>query len=248
MPGPVRYTEKGKVKKSAPRKYESGKGWSKLSKAEQQSPEFDAPSRKSRIRQAATGPIGPQGGRKSQRRQSILAEISRQQDTRKTNQEALGFVGDALAKVASVVTEATTPKTDFDKAIEPLTMAIPSVGMLRGGSTILTGATRMRVPGAHPYLRTKRTKYEVDPDPASHRINFNTGKAGKTYRGTGAAETKKAAKTFGRDKARQLRDGRARKRRVVAARGARSQARTRKQMERESRMTQAEYDKYVGPE
>jgi hypothetical protein len=131
MPGPVRYTEKGKVKKSAPRKYESGKGWSNISAEEQASPSVP-PARKSRIRKA-TGPIGPQGfSRQSQRRSSILAEINRQQDTRKTNQEALGFVGDALAKVAKVIT--AEPQTDFEKGIEPLMMAIPQLGMLRGAT------------------------------------------------------------------------------------------------------------------
>jgi hypothetical protein len=85
--------------------------------------------RRSSIRKAA-GPIGPVGiSPRRQRREAITREIAEQQDTRKTNREALGFVGDALAKVAEVVT--AEPKTDAEKAIAPLTALIPSVGMLK---------------------------------------------------------------------------------------------------------------------
>jgi hypothetical protein len=152
MPGPVRYTKSGKVKKSAPRKYESGKGWSKLTAKEQAAPAVPqasppAPSkagRRSSIRKAA-GPIGPVGiSPRRQRREAITREIAEQQDTRKTNQEALGFVGDALAKVAEVVT--AEPKTDFEKGIAPLTALIPSVGMLKGATVKGVSGLKSAVP------------------------------------------------------------------------------------------------------
>lgn len=152
MPGPVRYTKSGKVKKSAPRKYESGKGWSKLTPKEQAAPAVPqasppAPSkagRRSSIRKAA-GPIGPVGiSPRRQRREAITREIAEQQDTRKTNQEALGFVGDALAKVAEVIT--AEPKTDFEKGIAPLTAALPTLGMVRGATVKGTSGLKSAVP------------------------------------------------------------------------------------------------------
>ena len=51
MPGPVRYTKSGKVKQAAPRKYESGKGWSKLTPTEQAAPSVGPTKRTSRRRQ-----------------------------------------------------------------------------------------------------------------------------------------------------------------------------------------------------
>jgi hypothetical protein len=176
MPGPVRYTEKGKVKKSAPRKYEGGKGWSKLTAKEQAAPAVPqasppAPSkagRRSSIRKAA-GPIGPVGiSPRRQRREAITREIAEQQDTRKTNQEALGFVGDALAKVAAVVT--AEPKTDFEKGIAPLTALIPSVGMLKGATVKGVSGLKSAVPAREAAKRAvsrreaKAKKVEGRPD------------------------------------------------------------------------------------
>lgn len=212
MPGPVRYTEKGKVKKSAPRKYESGKGWSDLTPKEQASPSVPS-ARKSRIRKA-TGPIGPQGfSRQSQRRSSILAEINRQQDTRKTNQEALGFVGDALAKVAKVVT--AEPQTDFEKGIAPLTAVLPTLGMVKG-NTVFRGAT---VKGVEGLRRHKAAEYTIDRkfgektttasrnrenrlrEEAMDRVRregFSSRRKAKDYRREARADSQAARRTYRR--------------------------------------------------
>ena len=193
MPGPVRYTESGKVKKSAPRKYESGKGWSKLTPKERAAPAVPqasppAPSkagRRSSIRKAA-GPIGPVGiTPQRQRREAILSEVREQQDTRKTNQEALGFVGDALAKVAAIVT--AEPKTDIEKGIAPLAALIPSVGMLKGATVKGVSGLKSAVPAREAAKRAasrreaKAKKVEGRPDRRSEarakRRNLTSKKA-----------------------------------------------------------------------
>lgn len=132
MPGPVRYTKSGKVKQAAPRKYESGKGWSKLTPTEQAAPSVGPTkktSRKRQVRKAVSrGNFGKSFEPTPTRRVSVP-------DTRAQNREALGPVGDALATVAKALQEPVDlPGTKLDRIGEILSILVAPRGALKGPS------------------------------------------------------------------------------------------------------------------
>jgi hypothetical protein len=130
MPGPVRYTKSGKVKKATPRKYESGKGWSKM--AESPAP---APTR-SKVRKSEVRKTLSRGdfGRRFSRSTPVKRVDTRDLDTRESNREALGPVGDALATVARAIQEPVDlPGTKLDKLGEMLSFLAPG-GVVKGAT------------------------------------------------------------------------------------------------------------------
>jgi hypothetical protein len=139
MPGPVRYSKSGKVKKSTPRKYESGRGWSKLTPTKQATPAASK-ARKGEVRRAVSrGDFGRQFARSPRTRIDTP-------DTREINREALGPVGDALATVARKLSEpADLPGTRFDKLAEVIALLTPG-GVVKGATVKGVSGLKSAVP------------------------------------------------------------------------------------------------------
>jgi len=127
MPGPVRYSKSGKVKKSAPRKYESGKGWSKLTPTKQAAPAASK-ARKGEVRRAVSrGDFGRQFARSprtAEKRESGSEPIRPSLLPRK---EIAAAVVDALTKPVDL------PGKRFDNLGEMLAILTPG-GVVKGAS------------------------------------------------------------------------------------------------------------------
>lgn len=146
MPGPVRYTKSGKVKQAAPRKYESGKGWSKLTPAQQAAPSVEPTRRSSRRRQlrkaVSRGDFGRSFAKspKTERKESGGEPIRPSLLPRK---EVVAAVIDALSQPVDL------PGTKFDKLGEMLSFLAPG-GVVKGASTssrLSPGMRKLLVPG-----------------------------------------------------------------------------------------------------
>ena len=170
MPGPVRYSKSGKVKKSAPRKYESGKGWSKLTPAEQAAPSVGPSKRTSRKRQVRKAVSRGDFGRSFKPARTRRVSVP---DTRAQNRKALGPVGDALATVAKALQEPVDlPGTKLDKLGEMLSFLAPG-GVVRGATVKGVSGLRVAVPQREAAKRalarraskaaTKRRRTETRP-------------------------------------------------------------------------------------
>lgn len=151
MPGPVRYTESGKVKKSAPRKYESGKGWSKLTPKEQAAPSV-APSkttsRKSKVRKAVAAPRsrGDFGRRFARSPRTTTSAVEKKQagsepirPSLTPRKEVVAAVLDALSRPVDL------PGTRFDKLGEMLSFLTPG-GVVKGATVKGVSGLRAAVP------------------------------------------------------------------------------------------------------
>lgn len=148
MPGPVRYTKSGKVKKAAPRKYETGKGWSKLTPKEQAAPSVTptkTTSRKRQVRRAVSAPRSRGDfGRSFQPTPTRRVSAP---DTREQNREALGPVGDALATVARALQEPVDlPGTKFDRLGEIMSLLIAPRGTVKGATVKGVSGLRAAIP------------------------------------------------------------------------------------------------------
>ena len=152
MPGPVQYTKSGKVKQAAPRKYESGKGWSKLTPAQRAAPSVGPTKRSSRKRQLRKAVSRGDFGRSFE---STPTRRVSAPDTREQNREALGPVGDALATVAKALQEPVDlPGTKLDRIGEILSILVAPRGVtrLRYPATV----ARQRAKGQKGPMRRKR--------------------------------------------------------------------------------------------
>lgn len=151
MPGPVRYTESGKVKKSAPRKYESGKGWSKLTPKEQAAPSV-APSkttsRKSRVRRAVAAPRsrGDFGRRFARLPRTTTSAVEKKQTGSEPIRPSLLPRKEVVAAVLDALSQPVDlPGTRFDKLGEMLSFLTPR-GVVKGATVRGVSGLRAAMP------------------------------------------------------------------------------------------------------
>lgn len=175
MPGPVRYTKSGKVKKSAPRKYESGKGWSRLTPTERAAPSVGPTKKTSRRRQVRKAVSRGDFGRSFEPTPTRRVSAP---DTREQNREALGPVGDALATVAKALQEPVDlPGTKLDRIGEILPILIAPRGVTRLRYPAVTG--RQRGAAQRTPMRRKREPVRGVKKP---RRTQSTYRRQRTYR------------------------------------------------------------------
>lgn len=140
MPGPVRYSKSGKVKKSAPRKYESGRGWSKLTPTEQAAPSVGptrAVARKREVRRAVSRQAG------QAKDSTVKAPERRSSEPIRPSllprKEIVTAVLDALSQPVDL------PGTRFDKLGEMLSFLTPG-GVVKGATVKGVSGLRAAVP------------------------------------------------------------------------------------------------------